>query len=125
VIAATNMYGDILSNEAAALTGGLGLAASLNVGQDHAVAQAVHGSAPELAGRDAANPTSLILSSAMLLSRLGEQSGRKDLLEAASCLHRSVDDRLADTGTRTTDLGGPLGTSAFAEAVRSQVISEG
>jgi 3-isopropylmalate dehydrogenase len=125
VVAATNMYGDILSNEAAALTGGLGLAASLNVGDDQAVAQAVHGSAPELAGKDTANPTSLILSSAMLLSWLGERSGRKDLLDAASCLRISVDDLLADTGKRTADLGGKLGTSAFAEAIRSRVMSEG
>jgi 3-isopropylmalate dehydrogenase len=121
VIATTNMYGDILSNEAAALTGGLGLAASLNVGQDHAVAQAVHGSAPDLAGKNKANPTALILSSAMLLNWVGERQQKKDLIEAASCLRQSVDKLLADESQRTRDLGGPLDTTAFAFAVRRQI----
>jgi 3-isopropylmalate dehydrogenase len=121
VIATTNMYGDILSNEAAALTGGLGLAESLNVGRDHGIAQAVHGSAPEIAGKNTANPTALILSSAMLLNWLGQRRRRTDLVDAASCLRKSVDKLLADPKTRTRDLGGPLETTTFADAVRRQI----
>ena len=74
VILTSNMFGDILSNEAVALSGGLGLAAALNVGERHAVANAGHGSAPDIAGRNIANPTGLMLSCAMLLEWLG--SGR-------------------------------------------------
>ena len=73
VILTSNMFGDILSNEAVALSGGLGLAAALNVGERHAVANAGHGSAPDIAGRDIANPAGLMLSCAMLLEWLGER----------------------------------------------------
>ena len=76
VILTTNMFGDILSNEAVALSGGLGLAAALNVGERHAVANAGHGSAPDIAGKDIANPTGLMLSSAMLLDWLAERKRR-------------------------------------------------
>ncbi|WP_371079332.1 isocitrate/isopropylmalate family dehydrogenase, partial [Salmonella enterica] len=67
VIVTTNMFGDILSDEAAELAGGLGLGASLNAGADHGVAQAAHGSAPSIAGQDKANPTALIISAGMML----------------------------------------------------------
>lgn len=110
VLVATNMFGDILSDLAAELAGGLGLAASLNVGEAHAVAQAQHGSAPTLAGRDLANPVSLIGSAAMLLRHLGET-------DAADAVERALGHALADPETRTPDLGGPLGTRAFAEYV--------
>src|SRR5437870_2002162 len=79
VIVTTNMFGDILSDLAAEISGSLGLAASLNAGAEYAVAQAQHGSAPELAGRDRANPASLIGSAAMLLHWLGERRGNDSL----------------------------------------------
>lgn len=106
VMLATNMFGDILSDLASELAGGLGLAASLNRGADHAVAQAQHGSAPDIAGQDRANPVSLILSAAMLLDHLG-QPGPARRIETA------VMHALSCADTRTRDLGGGLGTAAF------------
>ncbi|MCL7466004.1 isocitrate/isopropylmalate dehydrogenase family protein [Phaeovulum sp. NW3] len=108
VIVTTNMFGDILSDLASELSGGLGLAASLNLGPDYAVAQAQHGSAPDIAGRDLANPTSLIASAAMLLRHLGQPA-------AAEAIDAALDQALARAETRTPDLGGALGTRAFAD----------
>ncbi len=107
---ATNMFGDILSDLASELCGGLGLAGSLNAGPHHAAAQAQHGSAPDIAGTDAANPTSLVLSLAMLLRHLGEARAA-DAIEAAvaMCLTRPE--------TRTRDVGGALGTKAFTDTL--------
>ena len=83
-IVTTNMFGDILSDEASELSGSLGLAASLNAGAEHALAQAQHGSAPDIAGRDIANPASLIRSAAMLLAWLGERRGDDRLVAAGA-----------------------------------------
>jgi 3-isopropylmalate dehydrogenase len=116
VIVTTNMYGDILSNVAAALAGGLGLAASLNHGDAHALAQAGHGSAPDIAGRGIANPAALMLSAAMLLAWLGRRHARDALAAAGRRLNDAVEATLA-AGERTPDLGGALGTDAFASAV--------
>lgn len=123
VIVATNMFGDILSDEAAELAGGLGLAASLNAGTDHAVAQAQHGSAPSIAGRDLANPSSLILSSAMLLAWLGERRQAQALLAASRAIEASVAAAIAAPATRTPDLGGAIGTQAFAQIVAEKVLA--
>ena len=112
VLIATNMFGDILSDLASELAGGLGLAASLNHGATHAVAQAQHGSAQAIAGQDIANPASLIGSAAMLLEHLG-QTGPADTLNAA--LARA----LSDPATRTPDLGGTCGTRSFADTLCS------
>jgi isocitrate/isopropylmalate dehydrogenase len=117
VVLTTNMFGDILSDEAAELSGGLGLGGSLNHGDRHAVAQAAHGSAPDIAGQDRANPTALMQSSAMLLDHLGMRHDRSELVDAARCLKESVDGLLAEPATRTPDLGGRLGTRAFGRAV--------
>jgi isocitrate/isopropylmalate dehydrogenase len=117
VVVTTNMFGDILSNLAAELAGGLGLAASLNLGDEHAVAQAAHGSAPDLAGQDRANPTSLVLSAAMLLKHLGERRIEERLVQAGVAIERTVSEQLAEAAGRTADLGGPLGTSAFTDAL--------
>jgi 3-isopropylmalate dehydrogenase len=121
VIVATNMFGDILSDEAAELAGGLGLGASLNAGADRAVAQAQHGSAPTLAGRDVANPAALIASAAMLLGWLGEHRGRPELTAAAGRIEAALEGCIADPATRTRDLGGALGTAAFGEAVARRI----
>ena len=113
VIATTNMFGDILSDEAAELSGSLGLAASINFGERHCMAQAQHGSAPDIAGRNKANPTSLILSAAMLIDWLGRRHDHATLTAAARIIESSVDALLQQPATRTTDLGGPLGTKEF------------
>ncbi|HEY5756291.1 MAG TPA: isocitrate/isopropylmalate family dehydrogenase, partial [Steroidobacter sp.] len=91
VIVTTNMFGDILSDEAAELSGSLGLGGSINAGDDICVAQAQHGSAPDIAGRCIANPTSLILSAGMLLDWRGRRDGRADLVKAGEQIAAAVD----------------------------------
>ena len=117
VVVTTNMYGDILSDEASEIAGSLGLAASLNAGAEHAVAQAQHGSAPDIAGKNIANPSSLIGSAAMLLAWLGERRGNKKLNEAAQAIDAALDRVITKKEWRTPDLGGPLGTDAFGARV--------
>jgi 3-isopropylmalate dehydrogenase len=117
VIVTTNMFGDILSDEASELSGSLGLGGSINASDDICVAQAQHGSAPDIAGRGIANPTSLILSAAMLFDWLGRKRGDAALSACASRIEAAVERALADPATRTRDLGGPLDTRGFAEAV--------
>jgi isocitrate/isopropylmalate dehydrogenase len=117
VVVATNMFGDILSDEAAELSGSLGLAASLNAGDDYAVAQAQHGSAPTIAGRGIANPASLIGSAGMLLAWLGERQGLASLVAAAAAIETAMDRVVADPAGRTRDLGGTLGTAEFTLAI--------
>lgn len=121
VIVTTNMFGDILSDEAAELAGGLGLAAALNAGDKHAVAQAVHGSAPDIAGQGIANPAALMLSTAMLLDWLGARHNREDLTTAAKYFRDAVDGCLGDVSNRTPDLGGTARTARFGEIVASKI----
>ncbi len=125
VIVTSNMFGDILSDEAAELSGGLGLAASLNAGDAHAVAQAAHGSAPDIAGQDIANPAAILHSTAMLLDHLGAKSGDNRLAGAAVCLADGTDALLADDATRTRDLGGLGGTKAFGDALVARIENSG
>lgn len=117
VVVTTNMFGDILSDEASEIAGGLGLAASLNAGDKYAVAQAAHGSAPDIAGQDKANPVAFLQSVAMLLEHLGAKADRKDLAQAAETLKRETDALLVSPETRTPDLGGSCGTKAFTAAL--------
>lgn len=117
VIVTTNMYGDILSDEASELSGSLGLGGSVNANETKCVAQAQHGSAPDIAGQDRANPTSLILSATMLLDWLAARHARPALATAARAIDAAVDRVLADPARRTPDLGGPLGTQAFGHEV--------
>jgi isocitrate/isopropylmalate dehydrogenase len=121
VVVTTNMFGDILSDEAIELSGSLGLGAALNHGDHHAMAQAAHGSAPDLAGRDMANPTSLILSTAMLLEWLAKRHARDALLLASNMIVGAVDKLLALPETRTRDLGGELGTKAFVTSLCQEI----
>lgn len=123
VIVTTNMFGDILSDEAAELSGGLGLGAAINAGDEHCMAQAQHGSAPDIAGRDVANPVSLVLSAAMLLDWLATRHGRPELERAARAIEESTEALLADPRTRTRDLDGGLGTQAFAAALAARISS--
>jgi isocitrate dehydrogenase (NAD+) len=109
-----NLYGDIVSDLCAGFIGGLGLAPGANVGEEVAVFEAVHGSAPDLAGRNLANPTALVLSAAMMLDHVGEH-------EAASRVRRAVEEVLAEGKKVTRDLGGTAGTTEIAEAIAGRV----
>jgi len=117
VICATNFYGDILSDLASELSGSLGLAGSVNAGAELCAAQAQHGSAPDIAGQDRANPTSLILSAAMLLEWMAGRHRAPACAQAAAAINAAIDQALADASSRTRDLGGPLGTKAFTQKV--------
>ena len=123
VVVTTNMYGDILSDEAAELSGSLGLAASINAGDAHCMAQAQHGSAPDIAGQDRANPASLVLSAAMLLGWLARKHGRESFATAERLIEFAVDELIKDPAKRTRDLGGPLGTTAFTAALCDRLRS--
>jgi 3-isopropylmalate dehydrogenase len=121
VIVTTNMFGDILSDLAGELAGSLGLAGALNAGASQAMAQAVHGSAPDIAGQDRANPMALIRSLAMLLDWLGQRRDRRELAAAA----RAIDGAVAATiaaGETTPDLGGRIGTRAVGRIVAGRVM---
>ena len=115
VLVATNFYGDILSDMASELSGSLGLAGSIMASDTHCCAQAQHGSAPTIAGQDVANPTSMILSAAMLL-----QSNEK-LAQAGDAMEAAVDRVLEDPDARTRDLGGSIGCKAFGQKVAQAV----
>lgn len=117
VIVTTNMFGDILSDEASELSGSLGLGGSLNAGDNIGVAQAQHGSAPDIANKGIANPTSLILSAAMLLDWRGRRDNNPALIAAAADIEAAIEAALANPLTRTGDIGGSLGTDEFAEEV--------
>jgi len=117
VLVATNFYGDIISDLASELSGSLGLAGSMMASDTHCCAQAQHGSAPDIAGQDKANPVSMILSVAMLLQWMGEHHGKPALVEAAAAMDKAVDAVLEKPEQRTADLGGKLGCKAFGEAV--------
>jgi 3-isopropylmalate dehydrogenase len=123
VIVTTNFYADILSDLASELSGSLGLAGSINANGESGLvcAQAQHGSAPDIQNRNIANPTSLILSAAMMLSWLGEKRGLANFEAAGAAMERAVDEVLADPETRTRDLGGTTNTDAFGAAVARAV----
>ncbi len=110
VLVMENMFGDILSDLMAGLVGGLGFAPAGNIGETHAVFEAVHGSAPDIAGQGVANPTSLLLSACMMLDHVG-QGG------VAARIRASLEQVIADGVARTRDMGGTDGTDAFAGAV--------
>ena len=116
VVVTENMFGDILSDLAGELAGSLGIAPSLNASDDRAMAQAAHGSAPDIAGRGLANPIAMILSTAMLLDWLGTRRGDGRLLGAAERIETSVRYTVR-SGVSTRDLGGSASTQEFTEAV--------
>ena len=110
VLVTTNLFGDILSDLCSGLIGGLGLAPGANLGQSHAIFEAVHGSAPDIAGQDKANPTAILLASAMMLDHL-------NLKEDAERIRRAIERTLSVGEIKTPDLGGRHGTRAFTEAL--------
>ena len=115
VIVTTNMFGDILSDEASEIAGSLGMAASLNAGEHFAMAQAQHGSAPSLAGQDIANPSSLIGSAAMLLRWIAKRHDAPHFCFAAEAIESAIATAVANPRTRTRDLGGELGTNDYTD----------
>jgi len=121
VIVTTNMFGDILSDLASELSGSLGLGGAINAGDAHCVAQAQHGSAPDIAGQDKANPCSLVLSAAMLLDWLADRHARPEFRRGAEAIDRAVDEVVKRPATRTGDLGGQLGTRAFTAKLCEEV----
>jgi 3-isopropylmalate dehydrogenase len=123
VIVATNFYGDILSDMASELSGSLGLAGSMMASDTNCCAQAQHGSAPDIAGKNIANPTSMILSVAMLLQWMGGNHGRPALAEAGNEMERAVDKVLENPATRTRDIGGTIGCKEFGRAVAEAVAA--
>ena len=110
MILTTNMFGDILSDLMAGLVGGLGLTPGGNIGKDAAIFEAVHGSAPDIAGKGIANPTALLLAAAMMLDHVGENDKATRLRDA---IQATIDDGDCLTG----DLGGKAGTDEYAQAV--------
>lgn len=114
VIVTTNMFGDILSDVAAYLVGGLGLLPSGNIGERHALFEPVHGSAPDIAGRNFANPVAAMRSAALLLSHIGDQ-------KAAGLIDQAIENTFSK-GIRTRDLGGTAGTDTFAGHVLEELI---
>jgi isocitrate dehydrogenase (NAD+) len=110
VIVTTNLFGDILSDEIAGLVGGLGMAPGANIGTSAAIFEAVHGSAPDIAGKGIANPTALLLAAAMMLDHV-RQTGLARRLRAA------IDRTLREDAVRTCDLGGRASTGEFAQAI--------
>ena len=121
VVVTTNMFGDILSDEAAGLVGGLGMAPGLSAGPRHAMAQATHGSAPDIAGRGLANPYAMIVSAKMLLEWLGHKKNDARALRAAASIDRAIDDVIATRTSLTPDLGGTATTSQMGDAIAARV----
>lgn len=117
VIVTTNMYGDILSDLAGELSGSLGLAGSLNAGSENAMAQAQHGSAPDIAGTGCANPAGLIASVAMLLDWLADRDRNPAFRTAALAVEGALQNALADPATRTPDVAGHATTSEMTQAI--------
>ncbi len=114
VLVLPNLYGDIVSDLAAGLVGGLGVAPGANIGEKAAVFEPVHGSAPKYAGQNKANPTALILSGALMLRHMGET-------DAADAVESAVREVIAEGTTVTYDLGGTAGTREFGEAVAARL----
>jgi len=117
-VVTTNMFGDILTDEAAGLVGGLGMAPGLCIGEGNiAMAQATHGSAPDIAGKDLANPYAMIYSTAMLLDFLGRSRNVPGSVAAARSIERALEKALGDAETRTRDIRGTAGTTSMTDAI--------
>ena len=114
VIVTTNLFGDILSDEIAGLVGGLGMAPGANIGETAAIFEAVHGSAPDIAGKGIANPTALLLAGAMMLEHVGKQA-------QAQRLRAALDAVLVTDNVRTGDLGGTAGTTTYTDAILARL----
>ena len=123
VIVTTNMFGDILSDEAAGLVGGPGMAPGLSAGPRHAMAQATHGSAPDIAGRNVANPYAMIVSAQMLLAWIGRTKDDPRARAAARAIERAVDETIEGRIALTPDLGGTASTTQMGDAIALRVAA--
>ena len=121
VVVTTNQFGDILTDEGAGIVGGLGLAPGLCVGERQAMAQATHGSAPDIAGKGLANPYAMIMSGKMLFEWLGRKRGEPGALDAAQRIERAMEQVIADAKVLTGDLGGNASTKQMGDAVAAGV----
>ena len=122
VLVMENMYGDILSDLAAALVGGMGMAASADIGDAHGLFQPAHGSAPDIAGKGIANPLAMILSAAMMLEWLGHRHDARACRDAAVAIEDAVAGALAGGGALPRDLGGSADTAAVTRAVLDRLV---
>ena len=114
-IVSTNLFGDLLSDLTAGLVGGLGITPGANIGDELAVFEAVHGSAPDIAGQNVANPTAMIRSAVMMLRHIGEE-------DAATAIEQSIFDMYREGDALTPDVGGDATTSEFADALAERVV---
>lgn len=117
VVVTTNLFGDILSDLVAGLVGGLGMTPGANIGADAAIFEAVHGSAPDIAGQGVANPVALMLAAAMMLEHCA-------LATEATRLRQAIDQTIRVDGIRTRDLGGSAGTAQFAQALVEKIAGD-
>ena len=124
VIVTTNMYGDILTDEAAAIAGSLGLAPSLNAGENYAMAQAAHGSAPDIAGKGIANPLAEIMSLNMLLDWFAQRNNDVKLLQMSKTLRNALKGTIDNTETLTPDMGGKGTTVSITKLVIEKITEE-
>ena len=124
VVVTTNQFGDILSDIGAGLVGGLGLAPGLCVGERQAMAQATHGSAPDIAGRNIANPYAMIMSGQMLLAWLGRKHTEPKATAAADYMQRAIDRVISEAKHLTSDLGGKARTQDMGDAIAAAVTQE-
>jgi 3-isopropylmalate dehydrogenase len=123
VVVTTNQFGDILTDIGAGLVGGLGLAPGLCVGESQAMAQATHGSAPDIAGRNVANPYAMIMSGQMLLAWLGRKHTEPKASAAAQFMHSGVQRVIAEAQHLTRDLGGRASTQEMGDAIAEAVVN--
>ncbi len=125
VVITTNMFGDILTDEAAGLVGGLGMAAGLCAGPQYCMAQATHGSAPDIYGKGIANPFAIIKSSQMMLDWLGRKKNDEKMISAAADIEWAAEAVLSDKASITPDLGGTASTEEMGEAICRKILEKG
>jgi isocitrate dehydrogenase (NAD+) len=120
ILLCENLYGDIVSDLCAGFVGGLGVTPGANIGDQDAVFEAVHGSAPNIAGQDVANPLALLMSGVMMLNHLADERDDPECRKAAERIKKAYNKALED-GQKTKDLGGSLGTKDFAKALVERI----
>jgi 3-isopropylmalate dehydrogenase len=122
VVVTTNMFGDILTDEAAGLVGGLGMAPGLCIGEGNlAMAQATHGSAPDIAGKGIANPFAMIESARMMIEWLGHNRKIAEAVKATAIIEAAITTALADPATRTRDIRGTAGTAEMTRGILAAI----
>lgn len=121
VLLLENLYGDVMSDLCAGLVGGLGVVPGANISDEYSVFEAVHGSAPDIAGLEIANPLAIVMSGVMMLNHLADTEGREDMREAAERIKTAYNTVLSE-GRTTRDLGGDLNTPDFAQVLIQQVL---